>query len=661
MPEELPILTDAEHDVAPEGTPRSCRRWVKTFQELMEAYWSMDLGALLTSGHVGTDPEFPSNRRKSLSAFFRGRVLTGLCEAAEGRKGQSILQRCKTEGPENLAWEFAEMASTSDDSAAEIAANSPYARQMAAALADPLELPSLCHFSDDGITSAPPSAHPPELPSQCLSPNDGISTDLLLAMLSTGPRDDKAFGKDMRLAEFPSQPRRGCSQELDTDHAGTILSLEQAKESLLDGGLSVESSAKLRKTRPKPLSVPPVAGPICWAETANGCFIELPTDPKKHAARQAQKKEKLSKCLVAKRPQVTRSDASKELVPHGSKQLIRKPPVPKQKRAQIATPKSDCHDPQELTRERATQELNSDVLAHVQSGMTDWWFQEGKGSREWQDFKEEEDSHKEAVQSPASTSARSRYGVGRSRTIDFEKNSQHRQVSQSGGRTQHLVQRSTTSVLGKDTKKKDAESVEFRHLVSLARKYNIHLEDLREALQAFRSLDSDSSGQICADEFQNAVRHFCNVPEDEPIPTHLLLPHRRMDHDQSGGIDFEEFLLWTLTSAYTEEFMVSSPAERNTRRLARNWKVPLPEVEKLKSIFDSFDSDSNGEVEKNEFICMLYKLMNIRSGAGVSEKRMERYWQEVYHDGCAGIRFEEFLAWYMNEFPEQLPSISKAK
>lgn len=213
---------------------------------------------------------------------------------------------------------------------------------------------------------------------------------------------------------------------------------------------------------------------------------------------------------------------------------------------------------------------------------------------------------------------------------------------------------STKATAGNDSKK------EFQRLAILARKYHMTIDDLRDARDEFAHYDKVNSGTITAQEFQRLVRARCNLPTDKPFPLHLLnaLGSMNIGGIVSGGtVSFEDFLVWTIHCAYTEEFMVPNASERQIRQLAREQKMSLLDVEKIKCVFDSFDVDGSGEIEECEFRNILYGLWDVRNEADVSDKKLQRYWRELDFDGSGSCNFEEFLIWYTTNFKDRIAKL----
>jgi len=198
---------------------------------------------------------------------------------------------------------------------------------------------------------------------------------------------------------------------------------------------------------------------------------------------------------------------------------------------------------------------------------------------------------------------------------------------------------------------KEEEVCEFKELVDLSRKYNITLDELKIAREEFAIYDVGQKGEISRDEFQRLVRARCNLPTDKSLPMHLVSALGKSRDDEGNAVTFEDFLLWTIHCAYAEELMVPDPYERHIRALARQQGMLLPDVEKIKKVFDGFDTDGSGEIEEDEFKHILYKLMNVKNTADVSEKKLQRYWRELDSSGDGSCDFDEFLVWFATLFP----------
>merc|ERR1711953_1499830 len=96
----------------------------------------------------------------------------------------------------------------------------------------------------------------------------------------------------------------------------------------------------------------------------------------------------------------------------------------------------------------------------------------------------------------------------------------------------------------------------------------------------------------------------------------------------------------------TEERLVCDPKERFLRQVARDNGLALPDVEKVKAVFDSFDADRSDAIDEEEFMNVICVLMKAKHPSDIGSKKLKRFWTEVDADGSGAINFVEFLIWY---------------
>lgn len=192
----------------------------------------------------------------------------------------------------------------------------------------------------------------------------------------------------------------------------------------------------------------------------------------------------------------------------------------------------------------------------------------------------------------------------------------------------------------------ESQESSFEHAVVLAKVHSMTVPEVRKLWEEFHSLQV-IDGMLPRPVFDGLVRRRCNLGEGSSIPNHLYIAG---DLSRGGAVNFENFLLWTVETAYSEEVLVPDLAERKIRQLARDSGFCITDVESVKRVFDKFDVDSSGYIEKHEFHHCLFVLMNAKSPSDVSEKKMQRYWREADIDNSGEISFEEFLLWYSRCF-----------
>lgn len=196
-----------------------------------------------------------------------------------------------------------------------------------------------------------------------------------------------------------------------------------------------------------------------------------------------------------------------------------------------------------------------------------------------------------------------------------------------------------------------ADAAEAADCIRLSKKHRLAIEEVRWRLHEFHDLDKNGNELLSRDEFEEAIRRYLKMPAGMPLPPHLFDTHwLSVDFDSDDCVDFEEFLAWTVKTAYTEEVLVPNPEERNLRRIARANALCLYDVERIKTAFDEFDTNGNGSIDTEEFRSVLLKLLKVKNPGDISGQKLQRWWREIDVDGSGSITFEEFLLWYMKYF-----------
>jgi len=191
------------------------------------------------------------------------------------------------------------------------------------------------------------------------------------------------------------------------------------------------------------------------------------------------------------------------------------------------------------------------------------------------------------------------------------------------------------------------DNIDFNQVVQVAKNQNLSVDEVHEKMKDFMRFDKAGNGFLSMEEFEATVRKVCNVDADAKTPEHLLTRHwQSVDQDMDGKVSFEEYVVWSMEVAYSEEVLVPDAGERLLRHLAREHGFAITEVERIKQIFDEFDTDKSGVIEQEEFFNVIMKLMKVKNPRDVSKKKLERYWAEADTDHSGEITFEEYLLWY---------------
>lgn len=185
---------------------------------------------------------------------------------------------------------------------------------------------------------------------------------------------------------------------------------------------------------------------------------------------------------------------------------------------------------------------------------------------------------------------------------------------------------------------------EFGYICSLAKKHHISVDECRDVRQEFNRLDVDKSGSLTLGELSVEIRAKSGLDEDAEIPQYMLTGLLSKAHGE--GINFEEYLTWSIQTAYVEDFVVRDPRDKEMRAVAREQGIHINDVEKVRRVFDKFDTDGSGIIDEHEFIEIVYLLMKVREPADISPQKLKRYWREVDTDLSGHVCFKEFLVWY---------------
>lgn len=125
----------------------------------------------------------------------------------------------------------------------------------------------------------------------------------------------------------------------------------------------------------------------------------------------------------------------------------------------------------------------------------------------------------------------------------------------------------------------------------------------------FRAMDVDCDGKLSRVEIKKGYKeHFSKNISDEELETIFS----RVDSDQSGEIDYSEFVMATMN-------------ERN-----------LASQNRLESAFRAFDKDGNGQISPEEV------RMILGGGGAIDEKQVQKIIAQVDKDGDGQVSFSEF-------------------
>lgn len=195
----------------------------------------------------------------------------------------------------------------------------------------------------------------------------------------------------------------------------------------------------------------------------------------------------------------------------------------------------------------------------------------------------------------------------------------------------------------------------FEICARLAKLYHVPISKVRTAMDEFSELDVDGNGFLTLEEFKAGVRKRCDLPDGQEFPEHLLrMQWSRIaqGNETTVGVSFTDYLAWVRMTAFTEELLIPSEQEKFIRQLAREGGLALTDVEKIKKVFDMYDADGSGFIDKEEFKTVVCTMLDVKDPTEVSSQMLDRYWTEVDGDGSGELEFDEFLKWYVTVFDQ---------
>jgi calmodulin len=136
--------------------------------------------------------------------------------------------------------------------------------------------------------------------------------------------------------------------------------------------------------------------------------------------------------------------------------------------------------------------------------------------------------------------------------------------------------------------------------------------EMVEFRAAFNMFDIDGGGTIETHELKEVLTQLGESPTDDDIQEMIEL----VDENQDGVVDFDEFItLMRLRMGDSGE-----DAEQN-----------------LRDVFDIFDADGSGFIDRKEMGSLMKKLAQ-----SLSEEEITAVMEEVDIDGDGEVSFEEF-------------------
>mmetsp|Transcript_27176 Transcript_27176/g.51191 ORF Transcript_27176/g.51191 Transcript_27176/m.51191 type:complete len:853 (+) Transcript_27176:118-2676(+) len=193
------------------------------------------------------------------------------------------------------------------------------------------------------------------------------------------------------------------------------------------------------------------------------------------------------------------------------------------------------------------------------------------------------------------------------------------------------------------------ELASVNHLMShdealrLSVQHNLPIDRVVKCRKLFARADKDNRGELGPEELQNVLREMWK----DMHPKSTVLPHALFSSPSAWGsrTKFTEVLRWLSRHSFDEASLVP-PEQQRAREFARQWGVPVQDVEEVKDMFDRFDSEKMGFLDFDNFKKALAVILKVPRGMDVPTSRVNIFWKEVDQGKTGKVSFENFFWWY---------------
>lgn len=122
-----------------------------------------------------------------------------------------------------------------------------------------------------------------------------------------------------------------------------------------------------------------------------------------------------------------------------------------------------------------------------------------------------------------------------------------------------------------------------------------------------------------------------------------------VDRNIDGNIDFHEFACWYNERAFLD-YMNLTKEEIRVRNVGARLGVPVGDMDQYKAMFDKFDEDKSGVIDRWEFNELMHILMKIPKGHRIPNNRLHHFWKECDLNGNGNVDLHEFVSFYVKNF-----------
>lgn len=216
--------------------------------------------------------------------------------------------------------------------------------------------------------------------------------------------------------------------------------------------------------------------------------------------------------------------------------------------------------------------------------------------------------------------------------------------------------------LSEEEKKKKAareadDSLTIRAM-RLSKKHRVDFLEVKVTLRSWEQSKAETgSASFSYNDFHKFLMRVFDVqkvPED--IVQLLYSSTCKNAKGETTDFNVDAFLNWYMMNLFKTVPKLQGDAtkmasEQLTTDLCEKYGLQPSDLDKVKKMFDQYDEDGSGEMERDEFECMIHQLVGAKPG-DISAERLKGFWREIDRDGSGAAEFSEFVEWYLKYFGE---------
>jgi len=186
--------------------------------------------------------------------------------------------------------------------------------------------------------------------------------------------------------------------------------------------------------------------------------------------------------------------------------------------------------------------------------------------------------------------------------------------------------------------------------VRLSSDLNVPVDRVVQAAIVLQRYDEHRTGRIPDDQADAVCREMYSVLYGTQFVPQTLI--NSCVSSLSRRVNFVDTLKAMAQHAFSQA-IVTPPEQVRLRDLARQWEVPLSDVEELKDHFDRFDADKTELLDFTQFQGLLRMILKLPNNIEIPHSRACKFWREIDQAGRVRngkINFEGFFWWHKRCF-----------